>query len=62
MILARDLSKSFGARSVLRGLDLAVEPGAITLMVGANGAGKTTTIHALTGVIEASSAKSKFWG
>jgi len=53
MILARDLSKSFGACSVLRGLDLAVEPGAITLMVGANGAGKTTTLRILAGLSEA---------
>ena len=53
MILARDLSKSFGARSVLRGIDLAVEPGAITLMVGANGAGKTTTLRILAGLSEA---------
>ena len=50
MILAHDLKKSFGARSVLRGLDLAVEPGAITLMVGANGAGKTTTLRLLAGL------------
>jgi ABC-2 type transport system ATP-binding protein len=53
MILARDLRKSFGARSVLRSLDLAVEPGGITLLVGANGAGKTTTLRILAGLSEA---------
>jgi ABC-2 type transport system ATP-binding protein len=53
MILAREISKSFGSLSVLRGLDLAVEPGAITLMVGANGAGKTTTLRILAGISEA---------
>ena len=52
MILARELSKSFGTRHVLRGLDLAVEPGAMTLMVGANGAGKTTTLRLLAGLSE----------
>lgn len=52
MILTRDLKKSFGARPVLTGLDLAVEPGALTLMVGSNGAGKTTTLRLLAGLAE----------
>jgi ABC-2 type transport system ATP-binding protein len=50
MILVRDLKKSFGVRRVLTGLDLAVEPGAITLLVGSNGAGKTTTLRLITGL------------
>lgn len=53
MILTRELTKSFGARRVLRGLDLAVDPGVITLMVGANGAGKTTTMRLLAGLSDA---------
>jgi ABC-2 type transport system ATP-binding protein len=53
MILARNLRKSFGARSVLAGLDVAAEPGAVTLLVGANGAGKTTTLRLLAGLAEA---------
>lgn len=36
----------------LRGLSLAVEPGAVVGFVGANGAGKTTTLKALLGIIE----------
>ncbi|MGC4074122.1 MAG: ABC transporter ATP-binding protein [Nibricoccus sp.] len=50
MILVRELEKSFGKRPVLTGLDLAVDPGAITLMVGANGAGKTTTLRLIAGL------------
>lgn len=53
MIFARDLQKSFGARRVLLGLDLDVEPGAVTLMVGANGAGKTTALRLLAGLSDA---------
>jgi ABC-type multidrug transport system ATPase subunit len=53
MILTRDLRKAFGSRTVLAGLDLAAEPGAITLLVGANGAGKTTTLRLLSGLAEA---------
>lgn len=50
MILVRDLKKSFGSRAVLNGLDLAVEPGAISLLVGANGAGKTTALRLIAGL------------
>ncbi|HEU5078429.1 MAG TPA: ABC transporter ATP-binding protein [Opitutaceae bacterium] len=53
MILTRNLQKSFGARSVLAGLDLVAEPGVITLLVGANGAGKTTTLRIIAGLAEA---------
>ncbi|HVU33875.1 MAG TPA: ABC transporter ATP-binding protein [Opitutaceae bacterium] len=52
MITCRDVKKSFGRRAVLAGLDLAVEPGDITLIVGANGAGKTTTLRLLAGLAE----------
>lgn len=50
MILAIDLQKSFGRRAVLTGLDLAAEPGTVTLLVGANGAGKTTALRLLAGL------------
>ncbi|MFD5224550.1 ATP-binding cassette domain-containing protein [Microbacterium sp. NPDC058342] len=44
----RGLTKSFGGRPVLAGLDLTVERGEIFALLGANGAGKTTTISILT--------------
>ncbi|WP_068770081.1 ABC transporter ATP-binding protein [Termitidicoccus mucosus] len=50
MIHTLGLTKSFGSRRVLRGLDFAAEPGAITLLIGANGAGKTTTLRLLAGL------------
>jgi heme ABC exporter ATP-binding subunit CcmA len=50
MILINDLKKSFGSRHVLRGLDLKVDAGAVTLLVGSNGAGKTTTLRLLAGL------------
>jgi ABC-2 type transport system ATP-binding protein len=50
MILVRNLTKSFGARRVLDGLDLDVEPGTVTLLVGANGAGKTTSLRLIAGL------------
>jgi heme exporter protein A len=41
------LRKSFGALSVLRGVDLEVLPGERVLLVGPNGSGKTTLIKVL---------------
>jgi branched-chain amino acid transport system ATP-binding protein len=43
----RSLTASYGQTSVLRDVDLAVEAGGITALLGANGAGKTTTLRAL---------------
>jgi branched-chain amino acid transport system ATP-binding protein len=39
---------------VLFGIDIAVEEGGITTMLGANGAGKTTTLRALSGMTRTS--------
>ncbi|MFP1602925.1 sugar ABC transporter ATP-binding protein [Microbacterium sp. 2216-1] len=46
----RDIRKSFGANTVLKGVDLTLRPGRITALLGANGAGKSTLIKALSGV------------
>jgi ABC-2 type transport system ATP-binding protein len=51
VILARGVSKSYGDRKAVDGLDLAVESGAFFGFLGPNGAGKTTTIRMLTGVL-----------
>jgi ATP-binding cassette subfamily F protein 3 len=44
--------KSFGSRSVLDGLDFAVEPRARVGIVGANGSGKSTLLRLLAGIEE----------
>lgn len=44
----RDLHVSYGANTVLSGLDLTVAPGEVFALLGPNGAGKTTTISVLT--------------
>ncbi len=49
-LVAQGLSVSLGGRAVLRGIDLAVAPGAVTVIVGPNGAGKTTLLTALAGL------------
>jgi simple sugar transport system ATP-binding protein len=45
----RDISKSFGANRVLRGVSFGVAKGTIYGLMGANGAGKSTLIKILSG-------------
>ena len=42
--------KSFGTVPVLKGVDLDLRPGAVTVLMGANGAGKSTLVRILSGV------------
>ncbi len=48
------LDQHYGSAQVLRGVDLAVEPGSCLAVLGRNGAGKTTLLRCLTGLIPAS--------
>jgi heme exporter protein A len=48
MIETRALTKSFGLKPVLRGLDLEVAAGECAALFGPNGAGKTTLLRILT--------------
>lgn len=50
---AEGLTKSYGSVSALSGLDLELEEGTITGLLGPDGAGKTTTMRLLTGLIRA---------
>lgn len=51
VIAANHLSKSFGGKTVVRELDLAVPSGAVYALLGDNGAGKSTTIRMLMGLL-----------
>lgn len=46
---AQKLNKSYGKHTVLRNLNLTIEPGCIYGLVGRNGAGKTTLLSLLAG-------------
>ncbi len=51
MITTENLSRSYGTKAALVGLNLTVEPGEILGFLGPNGAGKSTTVKILTGMI-----------
>ena len=56
------LSKSYGDRVAVRGLDLVVERGEIFGFLGHNGAGKTTTINMLTTLLPPSGGSARLFG
>ena len=51
-IKIRGLTKSFGAKHVLRGLDLDVEDGRSLVVIGASGSGKSVLLKCILGLIE----------
>jgi ABC-2 type transport system ATP-binding protein len=56
------LTKRFGDRTVVDGVNLAIPRGAVCGFVGPNGAGKTTTIRMLLGLIRPSSGTGSILG
>ena len=61
-VLTHDLTKRFGKRTAVDGLDLCIPAGSITGFVGPNGAGKTTTIRMLLGLIRPSAGSGTVLG
>ncbi|ULH16891.1 LPS export ABC transporter ATP-binding protein [Deinococcus sp. KNUC1210] len=55
--MARGLSKTYGRRAVVRGVDLRVQRGEIVALFGPNGAGKTTTFYMMVGFIRPGSGQ-----
>ena len=56
------LTKSYGRRRGLAGLDLEVHPGEVYGFLGPNGAGKTTTIRILLDLIRPTSGRATLFG
>ncbi|MER5733658.1 ATP-binding cassette domain-containing protein [Streptomyces sp. NPDC002138] len=56
------LTKSYGDKKVLDGIDLRVAPGTVFALLGPNGAGKTTTVQILTTLIPADSGEIRVGG
>jgi branched-chain amino acid transport system ATP-binding protein len=52
----------YGAGDVLKGVDLAVEPGSVTCLIGPNGAGKSTVLKTVSGLLRPSRGQVLFNG
>src|SRR5262245_764929 len=62
VITTRELSRAFGRKQVVRGLNISVPEGSIFALIGPNGAGKTTTIKTLVNILEPSSGEATVLG
>jgi len=61
-IQTKDLAKSFGAKTAVRGLSLEVPRGTIFGFLGPNGAGKSTSIKMLLGLVKPSGGRAHVLG
>ena len=56
------LCAGYGDVQVLWGIDLEIQPGDITCIVGSNGAGKSTMLRTISGLVKATAGKVTFGG
>ena len=61
-IETRGLTKRFGKRRALNGIDLSIPPGQVFGYLGPNGAGKTTTIRLLAGLLRPTAGTASILG
>jgi ABC-type sugar transport system ATPase subunit len=54
-VILKDLTKSFGAVDVIKGVNLTIEPGKFCVFVGPSGCGKSTLLRLISGLEEATS-------
>lgn len=62
MIEFRDVHKAFGAKQVLRGIDLTIERGEVMFIIGTSGVGKSVAIKHLIGLLRVDSGELWFDG
>lgn len=59
---AKDIKKSFGLTSALRGASLGVKQGEVLAIMGPSGSGKSTLLHCLAGIFKPDSGEVLFDG
>jgi branched-chain amino acid transport system ATP-binding protein len=62
LLEARGLVAGYGELTILHGCDITVEPGCISVIVGANGAGKSTAMKAIFGLLPLRAGAVRFDG
>lgn len=62
LLQLENLSVKYGAIEALQNVNLTVEEGSITCLIGSNGAGKSTTVNAVAGLVPAASGRVIFQG
>ena len=62
IVVTRGLTKRYGHRAAVDGLDLTVWPGEVYGFLGPNGAGKTTTLRMLLGLVRPTSGEAAVLG
>jgi len=53
ILSAKNLSKSYGKKTVIRDISLDIKQGEVVGLLGPNGAGKTTSFYMIVGLVEA---------
>ncbi|WP_435056480.1 ATP-binding cassette domain-containing protein [Streptomyces noursei] len=61
-VSATGLRKSYGAKTVLDGIDLRIPAGSVFALLGPNGAGKTTTVQILSTLLAADGGQARVAG
>lgn len=62
MLIAKNLTKTYGEQTALNSLNLTINEGEIFALLGQNGAGKTTTINCFLGFIQPSGGSASING
>ena len=62
IVKLENVHKSFGDDQVLRGLNLEIEPGKITVIIGASGSGKTVLIKHMNGLLKPDKGEVRLFG
>ena len=62
VVAAAGLTRRFGEKVAVDGLDLVVGRGEVLALLGPNGAGKTTTIRMLAGILTPTAGSARVFG
>jgi len=60
LLTLQQLCCGYGSMQVVNGVDLTIDPGTITAILGANGAGKTSLIMSLAGQVQINSGEIRY--